>query len=118
MEVTNSATLQLLKTPPCQIAPVLKLIKNSMQCCMVSLNFQKEQRNMTELSKTLPTLSPLSHILTVKSLHKIFVTASVWVSIRNLLKRPCPILIKLTRAIDVISLLSNRNSLPNNISLN
>ena len=47
--------------------------------------FRKEQRNMTKLSKTLPMLSPLSHMLTVKSLHKVFVTASVWVSIRNLL---------------------------------
>ena len=32
-------------------------------------------------------------------------------------KRPDPILIKLTRAIDVISLLSNRSFLPDNISI-
>ena len=33
---------------------------------------------MTELSKILLILSPLSHMLTVKSLHKVFMTSSIW----------------------------------------
>ena len=48
-------------------------------------------------------ISVLFHMLTVKSLHKIYVTVSVWGNTRNLLNDH---LIQLTRAIDLTSLLS------------
>ena len=112
IEVTNSAVplLQLLHTLLCQIAPVLKLIKNSMQCCMVSLNVRRVQRNMQDLTNVISAVSHVDHEITIcdcLSLGKYKESA----------KRPRPILVKLTRAIDVISLLSNRSSLPKNISI-
>ena len=85
MEVTYSVTptVAVNTTKPNNIS-----VQADQKCNVIlygTLNIQKVQRNITELSKTLLILSPLSHMLTVKLLQKVFMTSSVWGNIRNLL---------------------------------
>ena len=75
---------------------------------MVSL---KVQRNMSA-----NVISTVSHIhvdseITSQNICDCFCLGKY----KESAERPCPILIKLTRATDVTSLLSNHSSLPNNI---
>ena len=57
-----------------------------MQCCMVAIpECSKGTKKYDQAKQDLTNvISTVSHV-TIKSLHKIFVTASVWGNIRNLL---------------------------------
>ena len=108
VEVTNSAAPTVASNTTYPIISLFKLIKNTMQSCMVSL---KVQRNMSA-----NVISTVSHVhvdseITSQNICDCFCLGKY----KESAERPCPILMKLTRAIDVTSLLSNHGSLPNNI---
>ena len=78
VEVTNSAAPTVASNTTCPIISVFKLIKNTMQSCMVSLMVQ---RNMSA-----NVISTVSHVHVDSEItSQNVLTASVWGNIRNLL---------------------------------
>ena len=65
------------------------------------------------LTNVISTVSHVDSEITLQSIHDFFRVGKYKESV----ERSCPMLIKVTKAIDVISLLSNHSSFPNNISI-
>ena len=77
MEITNSATPavgQLLQTPLCQTAPVLKLIKNSMQCGIpeCSKGTKKYDQAKQDLTNVITAVSHVDHEITSQNIRDCF----------------------------------------------
>lgn len=74
---------------------------------------KKFDRTKKDLTSVISTISPVVGEITPQSIRDCFRLGKY----KESAERPRPILIKLTRAIDVINLLSNRSSLPDDISI-
>ena len=117
MEVTNSATpavasnITMPNSASAQADRKFNAVLYGLPEC--SKGTKKYDRAKQDLTNVITAGSHVDREVTSQSIRDCFRLGKY----KESAKRPRPILIKLTRAIDVISLLSNRSSLPNNISI-
>ena len=117
MEVTNSATPAIAAntTMPNSASTQADREFNAvlygiLECSKGTKKYDQAKQDLTNV---ITAVSHVDHEITSQNIRDCLRLGKY----KESAKRPRPILIKLTRAIDVISLLSNRNSLPNNISI-
>ena len=117
MEVTNSATpavaanTTMPNSTSAQADQIFNAVLYGIPECLKGT--KKYDRAKQDLTNVITAVSHVDREITSQNIHDCFRLGKY----KESAKRPHPILIKLTGAIDVISLLFNRNSLPNNISI-